>query len=109
MEAKDSIHSSEYLPLKWEEALYSKISQFSHLFVQVSNWFGNKRIRYKKNIGKFQEEANMYAVRTAVNAANVSSHGSQANSPVTPNSAGEIKSLLLLQATPHVPLFCALL
>lgn len=30
---------------------------------QVSNWFGNKRIRYKKNIGKAQEEANLYAGR----------------------------------------------
>ncbi|XP_060934155.1 pre-B-cell leukemia transcription factor 1-like isoform X1 [Limanda limanda] len=58
----------------------------------VSNWFGNKRIRYKKNIGKFQEEANMYAARTAVNAANASSHGSQANSPSTPNSAGSAGS-----------------
>ncbi|KAG7251138.1 hypothetical protein CRUP_003498, partial [Coryphaenoides rupestris] len=58
----------------------------------VSNWFGNKRIRYKKNIGKFQEEANMYAARTAVSAANVSSHGSQANSPATPNSAGSAGS-----------------
>lgn len=57
--------------------------------VQVSNWFGNKRIRYKKNIGKFQEEANMYAARTAVNAASASAQGSQANSPSTPNSAGE--------------------
>uniref|UniRef100_A0A8C2L6U6 Pre-B-cell leukemia homeobox 1b n=1 Tax=Cyprinus carpio TaxID=7962 RepID=A0A8C2L6U6_CYPCA len=57
-------------------------------FTLVSNWFGNKRIRYKKNIGKFQEEANMYAARTAVNAASVSAHGSQANSPSTPNSAG---------------------
>uniref|UniRef100_A0A8C2L8Z5 Pre-B-cell leukemia homeobox 1b n=1 Tax=Cyprinus carpio TaxID=7962 RepID=A0A8C2L8Z5_CYPCA len=56
--------------------------------IHVSNWFGNKRIRYKKNIGKFQEEANMYAARTAVNAASVSAHGSQANSPSTPNSAG---------------------
>ena len=26
---------------------------------QVNNWFGNKRIRYKKNIVKAQEEANM--------------------------------------------------
>uniref|UniRef100_A0AAQ5Y429 Pre-B-cell leukemia transcription factor 1 n=1 Tax=Amphiprion ocellaris TaxID=80972 RepID=A0AAQ5Y429_AMPOC len=59
---------------------------------RVSNWFGNKRIRYKKNIGKFQEEANMYAARTAVNAANASSHGSQANSPSTPNSAGSAGS-----------------
>ncbi|KAB1260197.1 Pre-B-cell leukemia transcription factor 1 [Camelus dromedarius] len=54
----------------------------------VSNWFGNKRIRYKKNIGKFQEEANIYAAKTAVTATNVSAHGSQANSPSTPNSAG---------------------
>lgn len=63
------------------------------LFWQVSNWFGNKRIRYKKNIGKFQEEANMYAARTAVNATSVSAHGSQANSPSTPNSAGEPRTL----------------
>lgn len=53
---------------------------------KVSNWFGNKRIRYKKNIGKFQEEANLYAVKTAVDAANVSAQASQANSPATPNS-----------------------
>lgn len=32
---------------------------------QVSNWFGNKRIRYKKNIAKAQEEANMYAQKKA--------------------------------------------
>uniref|UniRef100_A0A3Q3ID22 PBC domain-containing protein n=1 Tax=Monopterus albus TaxID=43700 RepID=A0A3Q3ID22_MONAL len=25
--------------------------------LKVANWFGNKRIRYKKNIGKFQEDA----------------------------------------------------
>ena len=35
---------------------------------QVSNWFGNKRIRYKKNIVKAQEEANMYAARAAASA-----------------------------------------
>ena len=33
--------------------------------MQVSNWFGNKRIRYKKNIGKAQEEASMYAAKAA--------------------------------------------
>ncbi len=33
---------------------------------QVSNWFGNKRIRYKKNIGKAQEEASLYAAKSAV-------------------------------------------
>merc|ERR1719192_1822156 len=32
---------------------------------QVSNWFGNKRIRYKRNITKAQEEANMYAAKAA--------------------------------------------
>merc|ERR1719300_2151172 len=36
---------------------------------QVSNWFGNKRIRYKRNIGKAQEEANMYAAKAAAEAA----------------------------------------
>lgn len=36
---------------------------------QVSNWFGNKRIRYKKNIAKAQEEANMYAAKKAAHAA----------------------------------------
>ncbi len=33
---------------------------------QVSNWFGNKRIRYKKNIVKAQEEANAYATKRAL-------------------------------------------
>ncbi|XP_031624585.1 homeobox protein extradenticle-like [Contarinia nasturtii] len=35
---------------------------------QVCNWFGNKRIRYKKNIGKAQEEANRYAAKKAASA-----------------------------------------
>ncbi|NWV26590.1 PBX1 factor, partial [Origma solitaria] len=50
---------------------------------QVSNWFGNKRIRYKKNMGKFQEEANIYAARSAVDAA---AQGNRGNSPATPTS-----------------------
>ncbi|XP_061885204.1 pre-B-cell leukemia transcription factor 2 [Entelurus aequoreus] len=49
---------------------------------QVSNWFGNKRIRYKKNIGKFQEEANLYAMKTAIGARQGD------DSPHTPNSTG---------------------
>ncbi|XP_058632316.1 pre-B-cell leukemia transcription factor 3 isoform X4 [Onychostoma macrolepis] len=56
---------------------------------QVSNWFGNKRIRYKKNIGKFQEEANLYAAKTAVTAAQAVAaavQNSQTNSPATPSS-----------------------
>ena len=39
-------------------------SMLRHL-MQVSNWFGNKRIRYKKNIGKAQDEAAMYAAKAA--------------------------------------------
>ena len=42
---------------------------------QVSNWFGNKRIRYKKNIVKAQEEANMYAAKAAAAAAATSPSG----------------------------------
>merc|ERR1739838_1274482 len=47
---------------------------------QVSNWFGNKRIRYKKNIGKFQEEANLYAARTAQAVCESGGGGGGANS-----------------------------
>ena len=35
----------------------------------MSNWFGNKRIRYKKNICKAQEEANTFATKRALQAA----------------------------------------
>uniref|UniRef100_A0A8D3BFX6 Pre-B-cell leukemia transcription factor 1 n=1 Tax=Scophthalmus maximus TaxID=52904 RepID=A0A8D3BFX6_SCOMX len=77
-------------PYPSEEAKEELAKKCSITVSQVSNWFGNKRIRYKKNIGKFQEEANMYAARTAVTATSVSAHGSQANSPSTPNSAGEL-------------------
>uniref|UniRef100_A0A8C1ZMP8 Pre-B-cell leukemia transcription factor 1 n=1 Tax=Cyprinus carpio TaxID=7962 RepID=A0A8C1ZMP8_CYPCA len=79
-------------PYPSEEAKEELAKKCSITVSQVSNWFGNKRIRYKKNIGKFQEEANMYAARTAVNAASVSAHGSQANSPSTPNSADCMRS-----------------
>uniref|UniRef100_A0A672S961 Pre-B-cell leukemia transcription factor 1-like n=1 Tax=Sinocyclocheilus grahami TaxID=75366 RepID=A0A672S961_SINGR len=79
-------------PYPSEEAKEELAKKCSITVSQVSNWFGNKRIRYKKNIGKFQEEANMYAARTAVTATNVSTHGSQANSPSTPNSAGSAGS-----------------
>ncbi|KAJ8251352.1 hypothetical protein GJAV_G00220430 [Gymnothorax javanicus] len=75
-------------PYPSEEAKEELAKKCSITVSQVSNWFGNKRIRYKKNIGKFQEEANLYAVKTAVDAANVSAQASQANSPATPNSGG---------------------
>ncbi|KAM6957649.1 pre-B-cell leukemia transcription factor 4 isoform 3-T3 [Aplochiton taeniatus] len=75
-------------PYPSEEAKEELAKKCSITVSQVSNWFGNKRIRYKKNIGKFQEEANLYAVKTAVDAASVSAQASQANSPATPNSGG---------------------
>ncbi|XP_061834460.1 pre-B-cell leukemia transcription factor 1-like isoform X1 [Nerophis lumbriciformis] len=83
-------------PYPSEEAKEELAKKCAITMAQVSNWFGNKRIRYKKNIGKFQEEANVYAARTAVSAANASSssssHRSRANSPATPNSAGSAAS-----------------
>lgn len=78
------------------------IKVLTELLLQVSNWFGNKRIRYKKNMGKFQEEANIYAAKTAVDATNVVAQGNQTSSPPTPNS-GECRKVeckLLLGLTP---------
>ncbi|XP_072803396.1 pre-B-cell leukemia transcription factor 4 isoform X3 [Vicugna pacos] len=54
---------------------------------QVSNWFGNKRIRYKKNMGKFQEEATIYIAKTAVDSPEVRGPGSQASCPSMPSSS----------------------
>ena len=57
---------------------YKKVFLFSHTILQVCNWFANKRIRYKKNIVKSQEEANMYAAKAAAAAISPgSSPGSQ--------------------------------
>ncbi|XP_030631443.1 pre-B-cell leukemia transcription factor 3 isoform X2 [Chanos chanos] len=76
-------------PYPSEEAKEELAKKCSITVSQVSNWFGNKRIRYKKNISKFQEEANLYAAKTAVTAAHAAAaavQSSQANSPTTPNS-----------------------
>lgn len=57
---------------------------------QVSNWFGNKRIRYKKNIGKAQEEANLYAAKKAAGSSpyNMSGGpGGMMSPPPAPGSA----------------------
>ncbi|XP_012980779.1 pre-B-cell leukemia transcription factor 4 isoform X2 [Mesocricetus auratus] len=51
---------------------------------QVSNWFGNKRIRYKKNSGKLQEEATMYSEKTSV-ATKVRGSGGQTSCQSTPS------------------------
>nr|KAF6382716.1 hypothetical protein mPipKuh1_009052 [Pipistrellus kuhlii] len=37
-----------------------------HHHLSDSNWFGNKRIHCKKNITKFQEEANIYTIKIAM-------------------------------------------
>ena len=50
--------------IKGEIPCFELYSMLRHL-MQVSNWFGNKRIRYKKNIGKAQDEAAMYAAKAA--------------------------------------------
>ncbi|XP_071008092.1 pre-B-cell leukemia transcription factor 3-like isoform X2 [Oncorhynchus clarkii lewisi] len=81
-------------PYPSEEAKEELAKKCSITVSQVSNWFGNKRIRYKKNIGKFQEEANLYAAKTAVTATHAVAaaiHSSQANSPTTPNSGFQMK------------------
>ncbi|CAF4780077.1 unnamed protein product [Rotaria socialis] len=52
-------------PYPSEEAKEDLARKCSISVSQVSNWFGNKRIRYKKNIGKAQEEANLYASKLA--------------------------------------------
>ncbi|XP_065730287.1 pre-B-cell leukemia transcription factor 4 [Phocoena phocoena] len=51
---------------------------------QVSNWFGNERIRYKKNMGKFQEGATIYTGKMAEDTTDVRGPGSQA-SPTGPD------------------------
>lgn len=77
-------------PYPNEEAKEELSKKCSISVAQVSNWFGNKRIRYKKNIAKFQEEANMYATKTAVDVAihTLQASASQASPPATPNSGG---------------------
>ncbi|XP_066515998.1 pre-B-cell leukemia transcription factor 3 isoform X1 [Hoplias malabaricus] len=81
-------------PYPTEEAKEELAKKCSITVSQVSNWFGNKRIRYKKNISKFQEEANLYAAKTAVTAAHaaaVAVHNSQDSSPATPNPGFQLK------------------
>ena len=55
----------------WNYSVTGKLRNFRNflfflkMYFQVNNWFGNKRIRYKKNITKAQEEANMYTAKAA--------------------------------------------
>merc|ERR1711913_141188 len=78
-----SKHSSEILneyfysnlsnPYPTEEVKEELARKCKITMNQINNWFGNKRIRYKKNIGKAQEEANLYAAKAAAAAASGSS------------------------------------
>merc|ERR1719341_2141078 len=52
-------------PYPTEEAKEELARKCGITVSQINNWFGNKRIRYKKNITKAQEEANMYAAKAA--------------------------------------------
>ena len=68
-------------PYPSEEAKEELARKCSITVSQVSNWFGNKRIRYKKNISKAQEEANLYAAKTAQAAVNVSTGSEHPQDP----------------------------
>ncbi|TGZ59416.1 hypothetical protein CRM22_009083 [Opisthorchis felineus] len=70
-------------PYPSEEAKEELAKKCGITVSQVSNWFGNKRIRYKKNIVKAQEEANMYAAATAAAAAAASSVNSGPGGPTS--------------------------
>lgn len=69
-------------PYPSEEAKEELARKCGITVAQVSNWFGNKRIRYKKNVGGAQEEANLYAAKNAAAAASVAAqqqHDPQSN------------------------------
>ncbi|CAH8455504.1 unnamed protein product [Schistosoma intercalatum] len=70
-------------PYPSEEAKEELAKKCGITVSQVSNWFGNKRIRYKKNIVKAQEEANMYAAATAAAAAAAGSVASGTGGPTS--------------------------
>ncbi|XP_070531696.1 pre-B-cell leukemia transcription factor 1-like isoform X5 [Ptychodera flava] len=74
-------------PYPSEEAKEELARKCSITVAQVSNWFGNKRIRYKKNIGKAQEEANLYAAKTAAAAAAASTQHSPTGQPQSTGSS----------------------
>ena len=49
-----------YLSCVTSRRLTSSTFACNCTLAQVSNWFGNKRIRFKKNVSKGQDEAAMY-------------------------------------------------
>ncbi|XP_067941238.1 pre-B-cell leukemia transcription factor 1-like [Watersipora subatra] len=76
-------------PYPSEDAKDDLAKQCNISVSQVSNWFGNKRIRYKKNLGKQQEEAAMYAAKAANREA---SRAPYSMSPASLASAGQFMS-----------------
>jgi len=56
----DYFYSHLSNPYPSEEAKEELASKCGISVPQVSNWFGNKRIRYKKNVGKSQEDPSAY-------------------------------------------------
>ena len=67
---------------------------------QVSNWFGNKRIRFKKNVGKGQDEAAMYQAKGVVpggGAGTQSPTSPTATTPKTESDAGLLPAAAGLQ------------
>ncbi|KAL1454885.1 hypothetical protein WDU94_009015 [Cyamophila willieti] len=75
-------------PYPSEEAKEELARKCNITLSQVSNWFGNKRIRYKKNIGKAQEEANLYAAKKAAGASPYSMGASTPMMSPAPDSVG---------------------
>jgi hypothetical protein len=67
-------------PYPTEEAKEELARKCGITVSQIFNWFANKRIRYKKNIGKAQEEANIYAARAA-SAAHTNTNNFDCNQP----------------------------
>uniref|UniRef100_A0A0K0DW83 Homeobox domain-containing protein n=1 Tax=Strongyloides stercoralis TaxID=6248 RepID=A0A0K0DW83_STRER len=78
-------------PYPSEEAKEELARQCQITVSQVSNWFGNKRIRYKKNIAKASEEANLYAAKKAA-ASQASQYGMLAN----PSAAAAVAASSIL-------------
>jgi len=78
------------IKLKYENHFLHAYGLFigSCLLFQVSNWFGNKRIRFKKNVSKGQEEANLYTAKLAGTAMagmqNAGAGGAPTQSPTMP-------------------------
>lgn len=62
-------------PYPSEEAKEELARKCNITVSQVSNWFGNKRIRYKKNICKAQEEANAFAGKRAMQSQHSEDYG----------------------------------